>query len=84
MNGLNIYSPLLVYLHIDCFIWKSFGVTGCPSLEQSSPLENTAATQDDESEDGMNSLIFSYERLKVNSSDPVAEIDVTKREVPFL
>ncbi|GAB2233783.1 hypothetical protein Droror1_Dr00003012 [Drosera rotundifolia] len=31
-------------------------------------------------DDDANSLIYPYERLKVTSTDPVADIDITKRE----
>ena len=36
-----------------------------------------------EAEDEEGLPIYPYERLKVNSSDPATEIDVTKREVKY-
>ena len=37
--------------------------------------------KEDEAEDEEGLLIFPYERLKIMSTDPVTDIDVTKREV---
>lgn len=37
--------------------------------------------KEDEAEDEEGLPIYPYERLKIASTDPVSEIDVTKREV---
>ena len=37
--------------------------------------------KEDEAEDEEGLPIYPYERLKITSTDPVSEIDVTKREV---
>lgn len=40
-------------------------------------------TKEDEAEDDDGLPTFPYERLTTSSSDPVTEIDVTKREVTY-
>lgn len=47
-----------------------------------SPSGNTKANQVDET--GINSLIYPYERVKVNAKDPGKDIDIAKREVLYL
>ncbi|KAJ6844880.1 villin-5-like isoform X2 [Iris pallida] len=54
------------------------GVTSMPSRIESLTIQEDAKENEDEDEEGL--PIFPYERLKVNSPDPVTEIDVTKRE----
>lgn len=54
---------------------------GSPRKEVKSPSENEGLIQADGSEAGINLLIYPYERLKVVSTDPITDIDVTKREV---
>lgn len=52
----------------------------------SSRLESLTIQEDikeNEAEDEEGLPIYPYERLKINSTDPVAEIDVTKREVNY-
>ncbi|KAB1210699.1 Villin-1, partial [Morella rubra] len=51
-----------------------------PSAEQRSPAQGVGLSQSDGSGDCVNFLIYPYERLKVTCKDPVADIDVTKRE----
>ncbi|XP_059429966.1 villin-1 isoform X2 [Corylus avellana] len=51
-----------------------------PAVEPRSPSQGVGLIQADGSGDCMNLLSYPYERLKVISSDPVAGIDVTKRE----
>ncbi|XP_059429312.1 villin-4-like [Corylus avellana] len=51
-----------------------------PAAEPRSPSQGVGLIQADGSGDCMNLLSYPYERLKVISSDPVAGIDVTKRE----
>lgn len=43
--------------------------------------EDVKEGDDEEEEDEEGLLIFSYERLKTDSIDPITEIDITKREV---
>lgn len=40
--------------------------------------------KEDEAEDEEGLQIYPYERLKTSSSDPVTDIDVTKREVMYI
>lgn len=58
-----------------------FPSLGTPSAEQRSPAQGVGLSQSDGSGDCVNFLIYPYERLKVTCKDPVADIDVTKREV---
>ncbi|XP_022755879.1 villin-1 isoform X2 [Durio zibethinus] len=51
-----------------------------PVVEQSTPLMNENSNQIDASEISANSIIYPYQRLTVVSTDPVSDIDVTKRE----
>ena len=58
--------------------------TGIAAKGPSAPSRNAVIPQFNQSGDGVNLLIYPYDRLKVVSSDPVTGIDVTKREVlPF-
>ncbi|XP_012067717.1 villin-1 isoform X2 [Jatropha curcas] len=52
---------------------------GLPAAEASSP-GNANLVQVGDSSNNVNSVIYPYERLKLNSSDPVTDIDATKRE----
>lgn len=54
---------------------------GSPAAEPRSLSQSAGFIQADGSGDCVNLLIYPYERLSVISSDPVAGIDVTKREV---
>lgn len=54
---------------------------GSPKAEAESPSQAAVLAQVDGNDASENSVIYPYERLKVNSSDPVTDIDVTKREV---
>lgn len=52
----------------------------------SSRIESLTIKEDmkeGETEDEENLPVYPYERLKTDSTDPVTEIDVTKREVKF-
>lgn len=54
------------------------------SNSMSSRIESLTIQEDvkeDEAEDEEGLPVYPYERLKVFSTDPVTEIDVTKREV---
>lgn len=51
-----------------------------PTAEPSSSSESTKVVLVNGSEAGVSSLIYSYERLRVDSRNPVIGIDVTKRE----
>ncbi|KAL9334055.1 hypothetical protein Peur_074194 [Populus x canadensis] len=53
---------------------------GSPKAEAESPSQAAVLAQVDGNDASENSVIYPYERLKVNSSDPVTDIDVTKRE----
>ncbi|PNT19567.2 hypothetical protein POPTR_009G045000v4 [Populus trichocarpa] len=53
---------------------------GSPKAEAESPSQAAVLSQVDGNDASENSVIYPYERLKVNSSDPVTDIDVTKRE----
>lgn len=53
---------------------------GSPAAEPRSLSQSAGFIQADGSGDCVNLLIYPYERLSVISSDPVAGIDVTKRE----
>lgn len=55
--------------------------SGSPAAEQRSPSQNASCVQADGTEECVNFFIYPYERLKVMSNDPVADINVTKREV---
>ena len=54
-------------------------------MKTRSPTESAGFAQPDGYEaeigNGINLLIYPYERLKIISSDPIPGIDVTKREV---
>ncbi|KAJ6309960.1 hypothetical protein OIU76_014827 [Salix suchowensis] len=50
------------------------------SAEAESPSQAAVLDQADGNDASENSVIYPYERLKVNSSDPATDIDVTKRE----
>lgn len=54
---------------------------GSPAVEPRSLSQSVGFIQADGCGDCVNLLIYPYERLCVISSDPVAGIDVTKREV---
>ncbi|CAK7331256.1 unnamed protein product [Dovyalis caffra] len=54
---------------------------GSPKAELDSPSQTPDLVQVDRNNAREDSLIYPYERLKVNSSDPVTGINVTKREV---
>ncbi|KAJ6905117.1 hypothetical protein NC652_022998 [Populus alba x Populus x berolinensis] len=59
-----------------------FFLANCsPKAEAESPSQAAVLAQVDGNDASENSVIYPYERLKVNSSDPVTDIDVTKREV---
>ncbi|GAB2285735.1 actin filament capping [Dionaea muscipula] len=49
-------------------------------LTDSSPSTKEIGFLDIDKDDQIHSLVYPYERLKVASSDPVTDIDVTKRE----
>ena len=49
--------------------------------EEETEAEEEAAEEESEAEDEEGLLIYPYERLKITSTDPVPDIDVTKREV---
>ncbi|KAJ6716039.1 VILLIN-1 [Salix koriyanagi] len=53
---------------------------GSPKAEAESPSQAAVLDQADGNDASENSVIYPYERLKVNSSDPATDIDVTKRE----
>ncbi|KAJ6691914.1 VILLIN-1 [Salix purpurea] len=53
---------------------------GSPKAEAESPFQAAVLDQADGNDASENSVIYPYERLKVNSSDPATDIDVTKRE----
>ncbi|WCJ29222.1 villin-like 1 [Euphorbia peplus] len=55
------------------------GSNGSPKLEASSP-QNANLLQVDRSDANPNSLVYPFVRLTVDSSDPVTDIDLTKRE----
>lgn len=55
-----------------------------PTIEARLPSDLASPTRADESDAGIYSLIYPYERLKVLSSDPATGIDLTKREVHLL
>ncbi|GFZ01612.1 villin-like 1 [Actinidia rufa] len=54
--------------------------TGIAAKGPSAPSRNAVIPQFNQSGDGVNLLIYPYDRLKVVSSDPLTGIDVTKRE----
>lgn len=56
-------------------------IADSPTAEPSSSSESTKVVLVNGSEAGVSSLIYSYERLRVDSRNPVIGIDVTKREV---
>ncbi|XP_008220688.1 PREDICTED: villin-1 [Prunus mume] len=59
----------------------SFASAGSPAAEAKLPATGGAQADGNEpSEAGTNLLIYPYERLKVISKDPIAGIDITKRE----
>lgn len=60
---------------------ESLVSAGSPAAEPRSLSQSAGFIQADGSGDCVNLLIYPYERLSVISSDPVAGIDVTKREV---
>lgn len=63
----------------------SLASAGSPAAEAKLPATGgTQADGNEPREAGTNLLIYPYERLKVISKDPVAGIDITKREVPLL
>ncbi|XP_059429315.1 disease resistance protein RML1A-like [Corylus avellana] len=68
----------------NCSGWdlenESLVSAASPAAEPRSPSQGVGLIQADGSGDCMNLLSYPYERLKVISSDPVAGIDVTKRE----
>uniref|UniRef100_A0A6N2L645 HP domain-containing protein n=1 Tax=Salix viminalis TaxID=40686 RepID=A0A6N2L645_SALVM len=53
---------------------------GSPKAEAESPSQAAVLDQADGNDASESSVIYPYERLKVNSSDPAMDIDVTKRE----
>ncbi|KAK4606121.1 hypothetical protein RGQ29_000401 [Quercus rubra] len=59
---------------------ESLVSAGSPAAEPRSLSQSAGFIQADGSGDCVNLLIYPYERLSVISSDPVAGIDVTKRE----
>lgn len=73
--------------YFRCFSFdKSLSSAGSPATEANLPVNvgGTQANGSESSEAGIELLIHPYERLKVVSNDPVAGIDITKREVPLL
>ncbi|KAF9680537.1 hypothetical protein SADUNF_Sadunf06G0131700 [Salix dunnii] len=65
---------------------KSTPESNSKENSMSSRIESLTIQEDvkeDEAEDEEGLPIYPYERLKVNSSDPAIEIDVTKREVKY-
>ncbi|KAJ7959797.1 Villin-1 [Quillaja saponaria] len=58
-----------------------YNSAGSSAAELRSPSENVSFSQVDTNEDGMNLLIYPYERLKVVSKDQITGIDRTKREM---
>ena len=54
-------------------------ISSMSSRIESLTIQEDAKEGEAEDEEGL--PIFPYERLKVNAANPVAEIDVTKREV---
>ncbi|XP_035550361.1 villin-1-like [Juglans regia] len=61
-------------------LFSGSSLHGSPEAEQRSPSQSASYIQVDGSGDCVNFLIYPYERLKVMSNDPVADINVTKRE----
>ncbi|KAG7949492.1 hypothetical protein I3843_13G065300 [Carya illinoinensis] len=61
-------------------LFSGSSLHGSPAAEQRSPSQSASYIQVDGSGDCVNFLIYPYERLKVMSNDPVAGINVTKRE----
>ncbi|XP_050237868.1 villin-1 [Mercurialis annua] len=53
---------------------------GSAGNEETSSLNNVNSAEDDDSTWSVNSIIYPYLRLKVDSSDPATDIDVRKRE----
>ena len=82
---MNFYSVIPLHDLIDIFIKTSLLViSGSPKAEAESPSQAAVLDQVNGNDASENSVIYPYERLKVNSSDPVTDIDVTKREVVIL
>ncbi|XP_024981262.1 villin-1 isoform X1 [Cynara cardunculus var. scolymus] len=56
-------------------------VSASPSLEAKNfPSKDSGPKQDGENQINVNLVNYPYERVKVNSNDPVPDIDITKRE----
>lgn len=82
---MNFYSVIPLHDLIDIFIKTSLLViSGSPKAEAESPSQAAVLDQVNGNDASENSVIYPYERLKVNSSDPATDIDVTKREVAIL
>lgn len=72
-------------VYLFCLADESLKSRESPRIdEKSSPSKNGGFIQADGSEDAINLLIYPYERLKVVSTNPIAGIDVAKREVLLL
>lgn len=83
-SSTEVWSTLLLWLKVSPEAPKENPETNSKENSMSSRIEALTIQEDvkeGEAEDEEGLPIYPYERIKISSTDPVTEIDVTKREV---